>query len=146
MPRDSRDQPCPRAPDGAIRAWRKSHPAEAHVLDMLLEGAGRDRFGAVIGTLEDLDLAKALAHVAVGVCPACAYPLDREVEQEDDGCVVCPECGSAWRLPDEIDPTHVEGRRLILGIDYFRPAVQFMYQLWDEERQRRGDSRPPERP
>jgi hypothetical protein len=30
-----------------------------------------------------------------GYCPTCGYPLTERVE--DDGCTVCPECGSAWR-------------------------------------------------
>ena len=33
-------------------------------------------------------------------CPACAYSL-RGVEADADGCVQCPECGAAWRLPTQ---------------------------------------------
>ena len=33
-------------------------------------------------------------------CPACAYALDH-LHQESDGCVICPECGAAWCLPQE---------------------------------------------
>lgn len=33
-------------------------------------------------------------------CPSCSYRL-RGVPPEPDGCTVCPECGAAWRLPDE---------------------------------------------
>lgn len=33
-------------------------------------------------------------------CPACAYSLER-VPPQSDGCVVCPECSAAWRLPDQ---------------------------------------------
>ena len=36
------------------------------------------------------------SYVAEGVCGSCAYPLEGLVH-EDDGCVVCPECGAAWR-------------------------------------------------
>ncbi len=32
------------------------------------------------------------------ICPSCAYPL-AGVRLEPDGCTVCPECGTAWRLP-----------------------------------------------
>ncbi len=30
-------------------------------------------------------------------CASCAYSL-KELSPEADGCVVCPECGGAWRL------------------------------------------------
>jgi uncharacterized Zn finger protein (UPF0148 family) len=32
-----------------------------------------------------------------GVCPPCGYPLDG-LAPHADGCVQCPECGSAWNL------------------------------------------------
>ena len=32
-----------------------------------------------------------------GLCAGCAYSL-RSLVAESDGCTVCPECGSAWRL------------------------------------------------
>lgn len=31
------------------------------------------------------------------VCPCCEYDL-AGLEREDDGCVVCSECGAAWRV------------------------------------------------
>ncbi|MEM1165048.1 MAG: hypothetical protein AAGI30_02020 [Planctomycetota bacterium] len=31
------------------------------------------------------------------MCPACDFDLD-ELVPEDDGCTVCPECGTAWRV------------------------------------------------
>lgn len=31
-----------------------------------------------------------------GRCGACGFELDG-LTPEDDGCVVCPECGAAWR-------------------------------------------------
>jgi hypothetical protein len=34
--------------------------------------------------------------VRLSHCGACAYPL-KGLESESDGCVVCPECGGAWR-------------------------------------------------
>ena len=33
------------------------------------------------------------------LCPACWYDL-AESPIEPDGCCVCPECGAAWRLPE----------------------------------------------
>lgn len=39
------------------------------------------------------------SNVRAGRCPACAYPIG-ELEPEADGCVVCPECGAAWRVGD----------------------------------------------
>ncbi len=32
-----------------------------------------------------------------GQCRACRFPLEG-LPVEDDGCVVCPECGAAWRV------------------------------------------------
>ena len=34
--------------------------------------------------------------IRAGRCPACAYPLAGLAPQAD-GCIVCPECGAAWR-------------------------------------------------
>jgi hypothetical protein len=36
--------------------------------------------------------------VQIGRCGVCAYEL-KGLEPESDGCVVCPECGAAWRDP-----------------------------------------------
>jgi hypothetical protein len=33
--------------------------------------------------------------LAEGLCPSCAQTL-AGLEPDTDGCVVCPECGSAW--------------------------------------------------
>ncbi|MEM8757285.1 MAG: hypothetical protein AAGF47_05840 [Planctomycetota bacterium] len=33
----------------------------------------------------------------LGRCAACAFGL-RSIPSEEDGCTVCPECGSAWRV------------------------------------------------
>ncbi len=35
-----------------------------------------------------------------GYCPSCGYRLV-SARPEGDGCTVCPECGAAWRLPEE---------------------------------------------
>lgn len=34
----------------------------------------------------------------VGKCGVCEYGVEG-LTPEADGCVVCPECGAAWRLP-----------------------------------------------
>ncbi len=34
--------------------------------------------------------------LASGYCPSCAFSLEGLVV-ESDGCVVCPECGAAWK-------------------------------------------------
>jgi hypothetical protein len=31
-----------------------------------------------------------------GVCASCGYSL-RDALEQDDGCVVCSECGAAWK-------------------------------------------------
>ncbi len=37
------------------------------------------------------------ALLVIGHCPSCGYDLT-ELPREDDGCVVCPECGAAWAV------------------------------------------------
>lgn len=36
-------------------------------------------------------------YLACGRCPSCAYKIGHGLA-EADGCVVCPECGGAWRV------------------------------------------------
>lgn len=43
------------------------------------------------------------AFLARSLCPACGYSLAGS-EPADDGCTVCPECGTAWRLPVQHAP------------------------------------------
>ncbi len=38
-------------------------------------------------------------------CPACAYSLQEIVADPADGCTVCPECGSVWRIGTPASPT-----------------------------------------
>ena len=33
-----------------------------------------------------------------GYCASCGYSMV-QLEPDGDGCTVCPECGSAWRIP-----------------------------------------------
>ena len=40
-----------------------------------------------------------------GACPTCRYAMS-DLEVQADGCTVCPECGSAWKLPPT--PPHVQ--------------------------------------
>ena len=35
--------------------------------------------------------------LSIGQCASCKYDIT-SVEPEQDGCVVCPECGAAWKL------------------------------------------------
>lgn len=32
-----------------------------------------------------------------GKCVSCRYPI-ADLKQDSDGCTICPECGSAWKL------------------------------------------------
>lgn len=41
---------------------------------------------------------------AEGICPACAYSIER-IPPDADGCIACPECNSAWRADRIIAPT-----------------------------------------
>lgn len=34
--------------------------------------------------------------LVAGRCPQCAYVLE-DLKSEPDGCIVCPECGAAWK-------------------------------------------------
>jgi hypothetical protein len=47
-------------------------------------------------------------YLGIGRCPQCAYRLS-DLKPEADGCVVCPECGAAWRS-DAIERPSGEGR------------------------------------
>lgn len=42
-----------------------------------------------------------------GHCPACGFLLNG-LKAEDDGCLVCPECGAAWRKPASSSSKHDE--------------------------------------
>jgi hypothetical protein len=56
-------------------------------------GIRRTRFGKVAGAM--------LKYLR---CPHCGYDLRRLPVDPGDGATVCPECGCAWRLPDEASP------------------------------------------
>jgi len=38
----------------------------------------------------------AAAYARAGYCGSCGYGLDG-AQVADDGCILCPECGAAWR-------------------------------------------------
>lgn len=42
------------------------------------------------------------AATGVGKCATCLYHLEA-IPAEADGCTVCPECGSAWKLPAPVN-------------------------------------------
>lgn len=42
-------------------------------------------------------------------CPSCRYALD-DILPEPDGCTVCPECGAAWKLPQQSPPNELEAQ------------------------------------
>ena len=43
------------------------------------------------------------AAVRAGLCGGCGYLLEA-LEATGDGCVVCPECGAAWRVERDLTP------------------------------------------
>lgn len=51
--------------------------------------------------------------VASGLCGQCGYTL-ADLDAQNDGCVVCPECGAAWRSIRIIAPhwVHADPRRV----------------------------------
>ena len=40
------------------------------------------------------------AVLSIGHCPSCTYRLF-DIEEESDGCTVCPECGGSWKLNNQ---------------------------------------------
>ncbi|RNC81486.1 MAG: hypothetical protein ED559_06750 [Phycisphaera sp.] len=40
-------------------------------------------------------------------CPSCIYDVSG-VPLEQDNCRVCPECGSVWHIPDDMQPKPVK--------------------------------------
>jgi len=52
---------------------------------------------------------RSLAHardalLAAHICPSCAHGIAR-IPLQPDGCVVCPECGAAWRMASSGSPS-----------------------------------------
>ena len=43
------------------------------------------------------------ATLAQGLCPSC-WELLEGIPPDSDGCTMCPECGSSWRLPEPLTP------------------------------------------
>jgi ribosomal protein L32 len=70
-----------------------------------------------VGVLTDIRYARCLTWtdlmilrdvlLAHRVCAHCGYSL-ADAAEEADGCVVCPECGGAWRL-DQVAKTSATG-------------------------------------
>lgn len=59
--------------------------------------------GGLIGSycyLPSLQRGLVRGAIDVGVCPSCLYDL-RSVSMHEDGLLVCPECGGAWRVGGE---------------------------------------------
>lgn len=60
-------------------------------------------FSALVGVMySEMPTQMARAYLAHGYCPSCTYRL-LEVPPQSDGCVVCPECGAAWNVPNQPD-------------------------------------------
>jgi hypothetical protein len=45
----------------------------------------------------------AKSRMSRGVCPSCSYPI-ATLPPAEDGCIVCPECGGAWRQAPHESP------------------------------------------
>jgi len=69
--------------------------------------------GAVLGMVGPLAMGLILHRLMLGrlvralvderCCGCCAYDLS-DLDPEHDGCTVCPECGSAWRVAGQNTP------------------------------------------
>jgi len=44
------------------------------------------------------------ATLGKGLCPSC-WELLEGIPPDTDGCTMCPECGSSWRLPEPLTPS-----------------------------------------
>ena len=66
-----------------------------HIATILVIGRAARRISAM--TPSGKLLRSAL--IAERVCPACLYALASD--REEDGHLVCPECGAAWRIPQD---------------------------------------------
>lgn len=82
----------------AVRKWAREHPERAAAFaDHLARKVwinGRLRpFGQLVDALRR-------AHVAAGVCPACAYDLAGVPAAAE---IVCPECGGVWEAASDSD-------------------------------------------
>jgi hypothetical protein len=76
----------------------------------------------MVGTVDDYERAVAAAHAAAGVCHACAYDITG-IRPGRDRCVVCPECGHAWRLPASVTGRPNAGARWAEDWSLFGAAI-----------------------
>ena len=73
-------------------------------LEKLFKLLGYTVLGAGSGTIGAYCIApgwfNAVIRCAIryNVCPQCTFDMSG-AQLHDDGCIVCPECGAAWRLP-----------------------------------------------
>jgi hypothetical protein len=79
----------PSAPAGIPKHW----PADALLLFLAACGVW-NAWCILAGAAGGTPAAK--ARLARGVCPSCSYSIATLLPGED-GCLVCPECGGAWR-------------------------------------------------
>ncbi|GJM18983.1 MAG: hypothetical protein DHS20C14_11960 [Phycisphaeraceae bacterium] len=85
----------------AIGLWLPRSVWSSHVLPAMLIAASG--LGSVYGIwLPVVQRLTRPVHLAQERCIACGYRL-QGLTREDDGCVVCPECGAAWRLDPNPD-------------------------------------------
>jgi hypothetical protein len=62
-------------------------------------------YGSFMGIFIKLTAWNSVEHakhavLSIGHCPSCTYRLF-DIEEEADGCTVCPECGGAWKLSEQ---------------------------------------------
>ncbi len=62
----------------------------------------------------------AVTAVAEGICGACTYSL-QGIEPAADGCVVCPECGAAWKRERIVRPHWSAESAGVLASQTYRP-------------------------
>lgn len=78
----------------AMYAWDSPFTAFLLVALAMICFAGAWRVPASLHAARRRTLDQALT--LMGYCPSCDYPLDG-LSRDADGCIVCPECGGAWR-------------------------------------------------
>jgi hypothetical protein len=77
----------------SVLAWLFVSPVSGAVIILAVGVAV-----AVRRELQERGDAVKLLALGRGVCPACGYAVAK-LAPAADGCVTCPECAAAWRLP-----------------------------------------------
>jgi len=94
-------------PVEAIKYYAETHSVQTagvvrFVVSSILMTFGMPVYLLFISILEKRAITKnKTLHLSCSKCPACFSDM-RGRPVEEDGCVVCPKCGAAWKLTDRV--------------------------------------------